>query len=173
MVEPTPEGTSSLLAEQPYRSEVFGYSVSYPVGWQPVEMEDMLILVADPVALSTQTSTQAVILTAGQTDTFLGGLLAGVPLEGCSAVLQAVTPQLLGPSFQLGAFNPIAVGDLPAIGAPLAGQDETGVDIQGYAVLTLSEDRAAILLATAPVDEWPSLQPLLDAILETFAFIQA
>jgi hypothetical protein len=73
----------------------------------------------------------------------------------------------------LGAFSPIAVGDLPAIGAPLAGQDETGVDIQGYAVLTLSEDRAAILLATAPVDEWPSLQPLLDAILETFAFIQA
>jgi hypothetical protein len=145
--------------------------VAYPAGWHVVDMEDMVILLDDPAALATQIPTQAVIVSAGPLETFLGGLLAGVPLEGGGAVLRAVAPQLLGPGFELGEFEPLTAGDLPAIGAPFAGQDESGVDVQGYAVLTISGDRAAILLASAPAHQWPDLEPLFDAMLDTFTFI--
>lgn len=170
--QPTTEAAPALLADQPYHSKAYAYQIVYPTGWQAVDMGDMVILLADPSALTTQIPTQAVIISDGPVETFLGGLLAGVPLEGGSAVLQSVAPQLLGPGFVLGEFESLSVGDLPAIGADISGQDESGVDIQGYAVLTMSGERAVILLASAPVDQWPSLKPLFQAMLDTFMFIE-
>ncbi|MGD2253630.1 MAG: hypothetical protein PVF70_12010 [Anaerolineales bacterium] len=171
-VLPETGAASALLADEPYTNPTYGYRLAYPAGWQVVEMGDMVILLADPSALATQIPTQAVIISAGPLETFLGGLLAGVPLEAGGAVLQAVAPQLLGAGFELGEFESLTAGGLPAIGAAFAGQDESGVDVQGFAVITISGERAAILLASAPVDQWPALEPLFHAMLDTFTFIE-
>ncbi|MBN2149574.1 MAG: hypothetical protein JW726_19460 [Anaerolineales bacterium] len=167
---PTAEAAEVMLNEIPYLSEIYGYQVAVPLGWQMVEMEDLLILTNDPQALANNTPTQAVIVSAGWLDTFLGGALVGVPIEGAPVVLQALIPQLLGPGFQPGEFETLPVGDLPAIGASLSGQDETGVSIEGYLTLILSDQRAAILLATAPADQWLDLAPLFTPILSSFTF---
>lgn len=169
---PATEAAPAILSEQTYRNEAYGYQMMYPAGWQAIDMGDMVILLTDPSALTTHIPTQAVIISAGHLETFMGGLLAGVPLEGGSAALQSLAPQLLGPGFVLGEFESLSVGDLPSIGADFGGQDESGVDVQGYAVLTMSGERAAILLASAPADQWPSLEPLFHAMLDTFTFIE-
>ena len=159
-----------VLDEQPYVNETYAFQVAYPTGWQPVEMGDIVILLADLSAISTNTPTQAVTISAGPLETFLGGMLVGVGLDGAGAVLQALVPQLMGPGIQLGQFETLTVGDLPAIGAPLDGEDETGIPIEGYVALLLTGQRAAILLASAPAGEWAGFAPTFTAMLDTFAF---
>jgi hypothetical protein len=167
---PATKTVTNLLLEELYVSEVYGYSFAYPNGWHAVEMQDMLILVADPAAISTSTPTQALIVFAGELDTFLGGMLVALPLEGAATELRAVVPQLVGPGYRLGEFESLALGELPAIGASFGGEDESGVPIQGYIVLTLSGEHAAILLGSAPADQWAGFELLYRIMLDTFIF---
>lgn len=174
-IPPTPTPLADpgygLLSEQLYISEAYGYEITYPAGWTLVEMADMLVLVDDPTSLSTNIPTRAAIISAGPLDSFLGGSLAGAPLESAGPALLAVVPQLLGSSYQLGEFEELSLRDIPAIGAPFNGVDETGVSILGYIALTISGDRAAILLGSAPEDLWPAYEPVFSAMLDTFSFI--
>ena len=158
------------LGEQPYLSQAYAFQVAYPTGWTPVELGDVLVLLLDPTAISTNIPTQAVTISSGPLETFLGGMLVGVPLEGSGAVLQALVPQLLGPGIELGELEPSEVGGLPAMGAAFTGQDETGIPVAGYVVLLLTEERAAILLASAPVEQWLDFAPTFGAMLDTFTF---
>ena len=158
------------LGEQPYLSQAYAFQIAYPTGWTPVELGDVLVLLLDPTAISTNIPTQAVTISSGPLETFLGGMLVGVPLEGSGAVLQALVPQLLGPGIELGELEPSEVGGLPAMGAAFTGQDETGIPVAGYVVLLLTEERAAILLASAPVEQWPVFAPTFSAMLDTFTF---
>ncbi len=158
------------LGEHPYLSQAYAFQVAYPAGWTPVELGDVLVLLLDPTAISTNIPTQAVTISSGPLETFLGGMLVGVPLEGSGAVLQALVPQLLGPGIELGEIEPSEVGGLPGMGAAFTGQDETGIPVAGYVVLVLIEERAAILLASAPAEQWPDFAPTFSAMLDTFTF---
>ena len=158
------------LGEQPYVSQAYAFQIAYPAGWTPVELGDVLILLGDPLAISTNTPTQAVTISSGPLETFLGGMLVGVPPDGAGAVLQALIPQLMGAGIQLGELEMRAVGDLPVVAAPFSGQDETGIPVAGYVVLALGEQRAAILMASAPAEQWPGFAPTFTAMLDTFSF---
>lgn len=168
-----PEGVE--LADEPFESETNGFRISYPAGWQSMDLSALMgaeegfatIFLADMATLASGTPT-AVIVMADTVEEFLDGALVGVSKDMLGTIM-ATAAGSMG-DLEMGEVEDLVVDDLPAVGAQLAGASDDGTPMSGYVVLALSDTHAAIIMAVTSADGWEALEPAFFAMLDTFVF---
>ena len=163
-----PPAGSLNLSDEPFVNATKGYSISYPDGWQSMDMDEMVLFIQDLSALSGDIPT-AVIVMADAIETFLDGALVGITPEQLEAVMVIASSQM-GEDLELGKVESFTVDGQPASGGELIGTTEETASTSGYMTLVLGDTQAAIIMAVMPSEQWEAFKPTFFAMQDTFSF---
>ena len=169
----TPTSGPDLSQGQVHYDAESGFAVMLPDGWQAAK-ERGITFIANQQAVweSAAPNDPLVMITVGSLGDLFGGAVAKA--RSPDEVLM-IGAGVLGKDWQMtvGAVKPAEVRGYPAAECAVQdGNDRRSPQLAGRCLVVLADNRAAVIWAFSPVDQWDEFAPTYEAMLRSLTFAE-
>lgn len=162
----TPSPPAGLIVQSAYENTALGFRLRYPLGWFYAEQEDRVVFAARREELEMRNLTQGRFLAVGR----------GIGLEGedtPQAALGKMVDSLEGRDILIGKVQTETL-DTEAAASVLISFIPTGesLTLKVYLLVAFHAGQPYLMMAAAPVTDWPQVWPAYQEVRDSFRFIE-
>lgn len=163
---PTPSPPAGLVVQSPYENAALGFRLRYPLGWVYAEQADHVVFAARQAELEMRNLTDGRFLAVGR----------GTGLDDVDtpqAALGKVVDGLEGEDILIGKVQTDTLDNEAAAGV-LVSFIPTGenLTLKMYLLVAFHAGQPYVVMAAAPVADWPQVWPAYQEMLDSFDFIE-
>ncbi len=168
---PEPVVEALPLAAEPVRSEMGGVAIGYPDGWATAEMLGMIFIAPDEAALEAdEIDTNVIMVIATNVEELAEEGIEN--LDDVEAQLDEIVSETTQ-GMEVVAYDRTKLAGKDTLAVHFAGTDDaTGQEMAGRLLISMFDDRVAMIISVSPADMREDFAPTLDAMLETVEFFE-